>query len=76
MSLLRSTPLLRGRKLGIDSSVLEANASLRALEHRKTEESYWDYPHFPQQLHEQQGRSGATNRSRNNEKCNRTRICS
>ena len=35
--------LLRGRKLGIDSSVIEANASLRALEHRNTEESYWDY---------------------------------
>ena len=34
---------LRGRKLGIDSSVMEANASLRALVHRNTEESYWDY---------------------------------
>jgi transposase len=35
--------LLRGRKLGIDSSVIEANASLRALEHRNTEENYWEY---------------------------------
>ena len=35
--------LLRGRKLGIDSSVIEANASLRALEHRNTAENYWDY---------------------------------
>lgn len=40
---LREHGLLRGRKLGIDSSVMEANASLRALEHRNTEESYWDY---------------------------------
>ena len=40
---LHAHGLLRGRKLGIDSSVIEANASLRALEHRNTEESYWDY---------------------------------
>ena len=40
---LRAHGLLRGRKLGIDSSVMEANASLRALEHRNTEESYWAY---------------------------------
>jgi transposase len=40
---LRVHGLLRGRKLGIDSSVIEANASLRALEHRNTEESYWAY---------------------------------
>ncbi len=40
---LRQHGLLRGRQLGIDSSVMEANASLRALEHRHTEESYWDY---------------------------------
>ncbi len=40
---LRGHGLLRGRRLGIDSSVIEANASLRALEHRHTEESYWDY---------------------------------
>ena len=34
---------LKGRKPGIDSSVIEANASLRGLEHRNTEESYWEY---------------------------------
>ena len=33
---LRAHGLLRGRKLGIDSSVIEANASLRALESRTT----------------------------------------
>jgi hypothetical protein len=40
---LRAHGLLRGRKLGIDSSVIEANASLRALESRNTAESYWEY---------------------------------
>jgi len=35
--------LLKGKKVGIDSSIIEANASLRGLEHRNTEESYWDY---------------------------------
>jgi transposase len=40
---LRAHGLLAGRQLGIDSSVIEANASLRALEHRNTEQSYWDY---------------------------------
>ena len=40
---LRAHGLLSGRQLGIDSSVIEANASLRALEHRNTEQSDWDY---------------------------------
>ena len=40
---LREHGLLRGKNLGIDSSVIEANASLRALVHRNTEEEYWDY---------------------------------
>lgn len=40
---LRAHGLLAGSKLGIDSSVMEANASLRALEHRNTEQSYWNY---------------------------------
>ena len=40
---LRAHGLLKGKRLGIDSSVIEANASLRALEHRNTEEGYWDY---------------------------------
>lgn len=40
---LRAQGLLRGKNRGIDSSVIEANASLRALGHRNTEEQYWDY---------------------------------
>jgi transposase len=40
---LRSHGLLKGRHLGIDSSVMEANASLRGLEHRNSEQKYWDY---------------------------------
>jgi transposase len=40
---LREHGLLRGKNLGIDSSVMEANASLRALVHRNTAEQYWDY---------------------------------
>jgi len=40
---LRKHGLLKGKRLGIDSSVIEANASLRALEHRNTAEAYWDY---------------------------------
>lgn len=35
--------LLKGRKTGIDSSIIEANASLRGLEHRNTEQGYWEY---------------------------------
>ena len=40
---LREHGLLRGKNLGIDSSVIEANASLRGLESRNTGEAYWDY---------------------------------
>src|SRR2546425_497971 len=40
---LREHGLLRGKNLGIDALVIEANASLRALVHRNTEEQYWDY---------------------------------
>jgi transposase len=40
---LQQHGLLKGRKTGIDSSIIEANASLRGLEHRNTQESYWDY---------------------------------
>lgn len=43
LSALRQHGLLKGRKTGIDSSIIEANASLRGLEHRNTEESYWEY---------------------------------
>jgi len=40
---LQQQGLLKGRKTGIDSSIIEANASLRGLEHRNTKEGYWDY---------------------------------
>ena len=40
---MRANGLLKGCNLGIDSSVIEANASLRALQHRNSEENYWDY---------------------------------
>ena len=43
LSGLVSHGLLKGRHLGIDSSIIEANASLRELVHRNTEEAYWDY---------------------------------
>lgn len=35
--------LLRRRRLGIDSSLIEANASLRAREYRNPAETNWDY---------------------------------
>ena len=40
---LKQHKLLRGKKLTIDSSVLEANASLRSLKHRFTGEAYRQY---------------------------------
>jgi transposase len=40
---LKKNGLLKGRRLGIDASVLEANASLRSLEHRLTGELYAAY---------------------------------
>jgi transposase len=40
---LREHGLLRGKNPGIDSSVIEANASLRALVNRNTEEQYGEY---------------------------------
>jgi transposase len=43
LSGLREHGLLKGRNLGVDSSVIEANASLRELVHRNTEEQYWEY---------------------------------
>jgi transposase len=43
LAALRKHGLLKGRNLGIDSSVIEANASLRSLSERNTEEAYWDY---------------------------------
>ena len=49
---LRDHKLLRGRKLGIDASVMEANASMRSLEHRLTGE---DYPKYVSGLAEEAG---------------------
>jgi transposase len=43
LSALSEHGLLRGKNLGIDSSVLEANASLRGLVNRNTGEAYWNY---------------------------------
>jgi transposase len=43
LSALQEHGLLRGRNVGIDSSVMEANASLRGLVNRNTGEAYWDY---------------------------------
>jgi transposase len=43
LAALKAHGLFRGRHLGIDSSVIEANASLRTLVHRNTEEAYWEY---------------------------------
>ena len=40
---LREKKLLKGKRLAIDTSVLEANASLRSLEHRLTGERYRQY---------------------------------
>jgi len=40
---LRQAKLLRGKHLAIDTSVLEANASMRSLRHRLTGESYRQY---------------------------------
>ena len=43
LSALKANGLFKGRHLGIDSSVIEANASLRTLVHRNTEQAYWEY---------------------------------
>ena len=40
---LRTHGLLKGRHLGIDSSIVEANASLSGLVRRNDEKSYWNY---------------------------------
>ena len=43
LTVLKAHGLFKGRHLGIDSSVIEANASLRTLVHRNTEQAYWEY---------------------------------
>jgi transposase len=40
---LKQHKLLKGKRLGFDGSVMEANASLRSLEHRLTGEAYGEY---------------------------------
>jgi transposase len=40
---LQEHGLVKGRKVGIDASVIEANASLKGLVNRQTEEAYWEY---------------------------------
>ncbi len=40
---LQKHGLVKGRNVGIDASVIEANAALKSLVHRHTEEAYWDY---------------------------------
>jgi transposase len=35
--------LLKGKNVGIDASVIEANAALRSLVNRNTQEAYWEY---------------------------------
>jgi len=41
LAALQQHGLVRGKNLGIDSSVIEANASLRGLVNRNTGEAYW-----------------------------------
>jgi transposase len=43
LSALQKHGLLRGKNVGIDASVMEANASLRGLVNRNTGEAYWEY---------------------------------
>ena len=43
LAALQKHGLLKGKNLGIDSSVMEANASLRGLVNRNTGEQYWQY---------------------------------
>ena len=43
LSALQEHGLLKGRHVGIDASVIEANAALKSLVHRNTEEAYWDF---------------------------------
>jgi transposase len=40
---LQQHGLVKGRNVGIDASVIEANASLKGLVNRQTEEAYWEF---------------------------------
>ena len=43
LAALKKHGLLKGKRLGIDASIIEANASLRTIEHRLSGEDYWQY---------------------------------
>jgi transposase len=43
LSVLDKHGLLKGKNVGIDASVIEANAALKTLINRNTEEAYWEY---------------------------------
>lgn len=40
---LQQQGLIQGRQVGIDTSVIEANAALKSLVNRDTQEAYWEY---------------------------------
>jgi transposase len=43
LSALDKHGLLKGKNVGIDASVIQANAALKSLINRNTEETYWEY---------------------------------
>jgi transposase len=43
LSALDKHGLLKGKNVGIDASVIEANAALKSLINRNTQEAYWEY---------------------------------
>lgn len=43
LSALDKHGLLKGKNVGIDTSVIQANAALKSLINRNTEEAYWEY---------------------------------
>jgi transposase len=43
LSALKRHKLIKGKKLGLDASTLEANASMRSIQHRITGEAYQEY---------------------------------
>ena len=43
LAALQEHGLIKGRNVGIDASVIEANASLKSLVNRDTAEVYWEY---------------------------------
>jgi transposase len=43
LSALDQHGLLKGQHIGIDTSVIEANAALKTLVNRNTKEAYWEY---------------------------------